>query len=128
MGVLVGNCRSLGDDRGLAVLRLPPNILISRHGEVKLVDFGLAKAASQLEHTQPGVVKGKLSYLSPEAAAGRELDQRADLFACGALLFEMLRPRSRTSRSGGATAGYPSMHCGAKSCSSIRDEIYGLSS
>ncbi len=71
----------------------PPNILLSNMGEVKLVDFGLAKAAGQLEHTEPGVVKGKFSYLSPESALGREVDHRADIFACGIILFEMLTGR-----------------------------------
>ena len=68
----------------------PPNILISKRGEVKLVDFGLAKATSQLETTDPGVVKGKFSYLSPEAASGKEVDRRADIFAVGILLYELL--------------------------------------
>jgi serine/threonine-protein kinase len=68
----------------------PPNILISKVGEVKLVDFGLAKATSQAEITDPGVVKGKFSYLSPEAASGVEVDSRADLFAVGILLWEMI--------------------------------------
>jgi serine/threonine-protein kinase len=68
----------------------PPNILISKKGEIKLADFGLAKAASQLEKTDPGVVKGKFSYLSPEAARAEEVDRRADIFAVGILLYEML--------------------------------------
>jgi len=68
----------------------PPNVLISKQGEVKIVDFGLAKATSQLEHTDPGVVKGKFAYLSPEAAWGKEVDRRADVFACGIILFELL--------------------------------------
>jgi serine/threonine-protein kinase len=68
----------------------PPNILLSVHGEVKLTDFGLAKARDHLEETDPGIVKGKFSYLSPEAARGEEVDQRADLFACGATLWELL--------------------------------------
>ncbi|MCH9689019.1 MAG: protein kinase [Deltaproteobacteria bacterium] len=71
----------------------PPNILISWNGEVKLTDFGLAKASTQLESTDPGVVKGKFSYLSPEAASGLEVDARADIFAVGILAFELLTGR-----------------------------------
>ncbi|MBW2731092.1 MAG: serine/threonine protein kinase [Deltaproteobacteria bacterium] len=71
----------------------PPNILLSRNGEIKLVDFGLAKAASQLENTDPGVVKGKFSYLSPEVASGAPVDHRADIFASGIILFELLTGR-----------------------------------
>ena len=65
-------------------------MLISKQGEVKVVDFGLAKATSQVEITDPGVVKGKFSYLSPEAARGEEVDHRADIFAVGILLYELL--------------------------------------
>ncbi len=68
----------------------PPNILISRQGEVKIVDFGLAKAASQLETTDTGMVKGKFAYLAPEVAYGNPADLRADIFACGIILFELL--------------------------------------
>jgi serine/threonine-protein kinase len=68
----------------------PPNVLISKQGEIKVVDFGLAKATSQVEITDPGVVKGKMSYLSPEAARGEEVDRRADIFAAGILLYELL--------------------------------------
>ncbi len=68
----------------------PPNILISRSGEVKITDFGLAKAKSQAELTDPGVVKGKFGYLSPEAAHGEDIDCRTDIFAVGILLWEML--------------------------------------
>jgi len=71
----------------------PPNILLSKNGEVKLVDFGLAKANSQIESTDPGVVKGKFSYLSPEAASGLEVDHRADVFAVGIILWEMFTGR-----------------------------------
>ena len=68
----------------------PPNILVSWKGEVKLTDFGLAKATTQLESTDPGVVKGKFAYLSPEAAQGAEVDARTDVFAVGILAYEML--------------------------------------
>src|SRR5919199_1457711 len=68
----------------------PPNVLLSRNGEIKVTDFGLAKAAVQVETTDPGVVKGKMSYLAPEAARGEEVDRRADIFAVGILLYEMM--------------------------------------
>jgi serine/threonine protein kinase len=71
----------------------PPNILISWNGEVKLTDFGLAKATTQLESTDPGVVKGKFAYLSPEAAFGKQVDGRTDVFAVGILAYEMLTMR-----------------------------------
>src|ERR1700712_4916539 len=68
----------------------PPNVLITRFGEVKIVDFGLAKANSQLEKSEPGIIKGKFSYLSPEAAMGQEVDARTDIFAVGIILWELL--------------------------------------
>ncbi len=68
----------------------PPNVLLSKAGEIKITDFGLAKAKSQAEATDPGVVKGKFGYLSPEAAHGEEVDARTDIFAVGILLWEML--------------------------------------
>jgi len=71
----------------------PPNIMLSKNGEVKVVDFGLAKADSQLENTDEGVVKGKFSYLSPEAARGEEVDARTDVFALGTITWELLSGR-----------------------------------
>jgi serine/threonine-protein kinase len=72
----------------------PPNVLLSRSGEVKLTDFGLAKAVSHAEITDPGIVKGKFSYLSPEAAGGQDVDHRADIFCVGIILFELLANRT----------------------------------
>jgi len=68
----------------------PPNVLITKHGEIKIVDFGLAKANSQLEKSEPGIIKGKFSYLSPEAAMGQDVDARTDIFAVGIILWELL--------------------------------------
>ena len=71
----------------------PPNIMLSKNGEVKVVDFGLAKAGTQVEDTDEGVVKGKFAYLSPEAAYGKEVDARTDVFALGIITWEMLTGR-----------------------------------
>ncbi|MBN1204359.1 MAG: protein kinase [Myxococcaceae bacterium] len=67
----------------------PHNVLISLDGAIKLSDFGIAKVQGE-DHTQAGVLKGKISYISPEAAAGRALDARNDVFALGVVLFELL--------------------------------------
>jgi serine/threonine protein kinase len=68
----------------------PPNVLISRQGEVKLTDFGLAKAASHSTKTEAGVIKGKFSYLSPEVVAGKTVDPRADVYSAGIIAWELL--------------------------------------
>ncbi len=68
----------------------PQNILISYEGTVKVIDFGIAKATVNLESTRAGVIKGKPSYLSPEQISGESLDGRCDLFALGAVLWELL--------------------------------------
>ena len=68
----------------------PSNVLISYEGEVKITDFGIAKAASRISGTQQGIVKGKLSYMAPEQIQKGSIDGRADVFALGVLLWECL--------------------------------------
>ena len=67
----------------------PQNIVISFGGEVKLVDFGVARATSRFEQAQKGVVKGKLAYMSPEQIQGKPLDARSDVFSAGIVLWEL---------------------------------------
>ena len=68
----------------------PQNILISLNGEVKLSDFGISKATSEPSLTQAGVIKGKLSYLSPEQAMGQEVNHQIDIYALGLVFYEIL--------------------------------------
>lgn len=68
----------------------PSNILVSFEGEVKVTDFGVAKAATSSGSEQGGVLKGKLGYMSPEQVVGGELDHRSDIFALGIILFESI--------------------------------------
>jgi serine/threonine protein kinase len=71
----------------------PQNVMISFDGEVKIMDFGIAKAAARSTKTRAGMVKGKCAYMSPEQARGKDLDPRSDLFAVGIMTWEMLTGR-----------------------------------
>jgi TonB family protein len=68
----------------------PQNVLISFAGDVKLCDFGIAKAATKASQTRAGALKGKLQYMSPEQAWGKDIDHRSDIFSLGLVLYEML--------------------------------------
>src|SRR3954464_14026988 len=68
----------------------PSNLMVSYEGGVKVVDFGVAKAADRPQETKSGTVKGKISYLSPEQCKGKRVDRRSDLFSLGICFWEML--------------------------------------
>jgi serine/threonine protein kinase len=104
VGLLLQLCEALDyahhrvDDEG-APLGLvhrdvsPSNVLVTSAGQVKVIDFGIAKAQSVQLRTQTGRVKGKLAYMAPEALAGKDLDARSDLFAAGVIAHELLTAR-----------------------------------
>ena len=82
-----------GDGRDLHIVHRdvsPQNILISYEGDIKLCDFGIAKAASKVSQTESGALKGKIQYMSPEQAWGKPIDRRSDLFSLGTVLYELL--------------------------------------
>lgn len=68
----------------------PQNIMVSYEGEIKVVDFGIAKAESQVESTKAGTLKGKFAYMSPEQAGGEEIDLKTDIYSLGIVLWELL--------------------------------------
>ncbi|HSS03075.1 MAG TPA: protein kinase, partial [Kofleriaceae bacterium] len=68
----------------------PQNVLVSFEGEVKIIDFGIAKAAGKGSKTQAGILKGKFGYMSPEQVRGIPIDRRSDVFSCGIVLYELL--------------------------------------
>jgi len=68
----------------------PHNVLLSMEGEVKITDFGIAKAKTLLEENEHNVIKGKYAYMAPEQAQALDVDRRADIFSCGVVLYELL--------------------------------------
>ena len=80
----------------------PHNVFVTYEGQIKIVDFGIAKATMNEVHTRTGDVKGKLAYMAPEQAVANEVDQRADIFSVGVLLWELVaRRRLLTGASSG---------------------------
>jgi len=71
----------------------PQNIFLTYEGQVKIIDFGIAKAASHNSTTHEGLIKGKLAYMSPEQATGKAVDHRSDIFSTGIILYELLTGR-----------------------------------
>ncbi len=96
-------CRALAyahgqsrDGRPLGIVHRdisPNNVLVSAEGEVKLADFGIAKAQRKREQTAAGVIKGKVAYMSPEQAQGGAVDRRSDIFSVGSMLYRMVTDR-----------------------------------
>jgi serine/threonine-protein kinase len=78
----------------------PQNVFVTCDGQVKILDFGIAKAADMVGDTGIGVLKGKIAYMAPEQAAGRPLDARVDVFAAGVMLFEAATQRRFWANSG----------------------------
>ena len=102
--ILADACRGLDaahravDDQGrlLCIVHrdfTPDNIHVGVSGDIKVIDFGIAKADNVGSSTQPGILKGKYFYMSPEMIAGRPVDHRADIFAAGVMLYEQLCAR-----------------------------------
>ena len=90
------HAKKRGDGKPLGIVHRdvsPHNVMMSAEGEVKLTDFGIAKAQNKTEKSLGNLIKGKVAFMSPEQAAGGELDGRSDLFSVGTMLYTMITRR-----------------------------------
>jgi serine/threonine protein kinase len=100
----------------------PANIVITYGGEVKIIDFGVAKTNANVQ-TINGVIKGKVAYMPPEQVLGREVDQRADIFSAGVVLWEVLTGRPLFLRSNEAATLYAIMNAPIVPPSKLRADV-----
>src|SRR3569623_805252 len=95
-GLAYAHAKRALDGRPLGIVHRdvnPTNVLVSEQGEVKLADFGIAKAEKKREQTGAGIIMGKIGFMSPEQELGRALNARADLNSAGTMLYLMLTGR-----------------------------------
>jgi serine/threonine-protein kinase len=101
----------------------PPNIALSAVGEVKLVDFGLAKVASEVQDTIPGIFGGQFTYMAPEQVLHKGVDSRADLYSCAVVLYELLSGNKLKATSEGSQAQAVLQAARARPPSSVHPDI-----
>jgi serine/threonine protein kinase/tetratricopeptide (TPR) repeat protein len=101
----------------------PANVMITNDGEVKLVDFGLAKLADTTKVTKTGSTVGTIAYMSPEQARGEDVDQRSDVFSLGSVLYELLTGRPPFEGNHELAVLYQIMHADPKPLVSYRNDL-----
>lgn len=101
----------------------PSNIIVTYYGTVKLVDFGIARAESNINKTAAGTLKGKVAYASPEQAEGLPLDRRSDVFALGTVLYELLTLRKPFKRDSDLATLNAVLHAPITAPSALRPDI-----